>query len=53
MARPETQPLREALNQRQLRMISIGGGIGAGQSSGSGVVINGTGPGSFMICPAS
>lgn len=40
--------LKKALNQRQLRMIAIGGVIGAGLFVGSGVVIADTGPGSFL-----
>ncbi|TFV60514.1 amino acid permease [Mycobacterium sp. PS03-16] len=40
--------LKKALNQRQLRMIAIGGVIGAGLFVGSGVVIGDTGPGAFL-----
>src|SRR4051812_26564357 len=40
--------LKKALNDRQLRMIAIGGVIGAGLFVGSGVVIGSTGPGSFI-----
>jgi GABA permease len=40
--------LKKALNQRQLRMIAIGGVIGAGLFVGSGVVIADTGPGAFL-----
>lgn len=40
--------LKKALTQRQLTMIAIGGVIGAGLFVGSGVVISGTGPGSFL-----
>ena len=43
-----TPALKKALNQRQLRMIAIGGVIGAGLFVGSGVVIADTGPGSFI-----
>jgi GABA permease len=43
-----TPTLTKALNQRQLRMIAIGGVIGAGLFVGSGVVIKDTGPGSFI-----
>ncbi|HKP44190.1 amino acid permease [Mycobacterium sp.] len=43
-----TPTLKKALNQRQLRMIAIGGVIGAGLFVGSGVVIHDTGPGSFI-----
>ena len=43
-----TPTLKKALNQRQLRMIAIGGVIGAGLFVGSGVVISDTGPGSFL-----
>jgi GABA permease len=43
-----TSELKKALNQRQLRMIAIGGVIGAGLFVGSGVVISDTGPGSFL-----
>jgi len=43
-----TPTLTKALNQRQLRMIAIGGVIGAGLFVGSGVVISDTGPGSFL-----
>ncbi|MDV3128986.1 amino acid permease [Mycobacterium sp. 21AC1] len=44
----ETPTLKRALSQRQLRMIAIGGVIGAGLFVGSGVVIGGTGPGAFI-----
>ena len=40
--------LKKGLNDRQLRMIAIGGVIGAGLFVGSGVVIGKTGPGSFI-----
>ena len=40
--------LKKALSQRQLRMIAMGGVIGAGLFVGSGVVIKGTGPGAFL-----
>src|ERR671939_372434 len=40
--------LKKALNDRQLRMIAIGGVIGAGLFVGSGVVIRSTGPASFI-----
>ena len=43
-----TPELKKALNQRQLRMIAIGGVIGAGLFVGSGVVIGDTGPGAFI-----
>jgi GABA permease len=43
-----TPVLRKALNQRQLRMITIGGVIGAGLFVGSGVVIAHTGPAAFI-----
>lgn len=43
-----TPTLKKALNQRQLRMIAIGGVIGAGLFVGSGVVIDDTGPGAFL-----
>jgi GABA permease len=43
-----TPALKKALNERQLRMIAIGGVIGAGLFVGSGVVIADTGPGSFL-----
>jgi GABA permease len=43
-----TPTLRKALSQRQLRMIAIGGVIGAGLFVGSGVVISDTGPGAFI-----
>lgn len=44
----ETPTLKKALSQRQLRMIAIGGVIGAGLFVGSGVVIGDTGPGAFI-----
>lgn len=44
----ETLGLKKALSQRQLRMIAIGGVIGAGLFVGSGVVIGDTGPGTFI-----
>ncbi|MGV0744883.1 amino acid permease [Mycolicibacterium sp. XJ870] len=44
----ETPTLKKALSQRQLRMIAIGGVIGAGLFVGSGVVIGATGPGVFI-----
>src|ERR1700754_5040275 len=40
--------LKKALSQRQLRMIAIGGVIGAGLFVGSGVVMSDTGPGAFL-----
>jgi len=40
--------LKKGLSERQLRMIAIGGVIGAGLFVGSGVVIGSTGPGSFI-----
>ncbi|NMO02706.1 amino acid permease [Gordonia sp. TBRC 11910] len=40
--------LKKGLSDRQLRMIAIGGVIGAGLFVGSGVVIQATGPGSFI-----
>src|SRR3954468_2411519 len=40
--------LKKALSQRQLRMIAIGGVIGAGLFVGSGVVMGDTGPGAFL-----
>ncbi len=40
--------LHKSLTQRQLTMIAIGGVIGAGLFVGSGVVINGAGPGAFL-----
>jgi GABA permease len=40
--------LKRGLTERQLRMIAIGGVIGAGLFVGSGVVIGSTGPGSFI-----
>src|SRR5690349_25122855 len=40
--------LKKGLNDRQLRMIAIGGVIGAGLFVGSGVVIKSTGPASFI-----
>jgi GABA permease len=40
--------LKKALSDRQLRMIAIGGVIGAGLFVGSGVVIRSTGPGAFI-----
>jgi GABA permease len=43
-----TPTLKKALSQRQLRMIAIGGVIGAGLFVGSGVVIHDTGPGAFI-----
>src|SRR5919202_1092499 len=43
-----TPALKKALNDRQLRMIAIGGVIGAGLFVGSGVVIRSTGPASFI-----
>ncbi|ABK69770.1 amino acid permease [Mycolicibacterium smegmatis] len=44
----DTPALKRALSQRQLRMIAIGGVIGAGLFVGSGVVIGDTGPGTFI-----
>jgi GABA permease len=40
--------LKKALSQRQLRMIAMGGVIGAGLFVGSGVVIKSTGPSCFL-----
>src|SRR6185312_16190027 len=40
--------LKKGLSERQLRMIAIGGVIGAGLFVGSGVVIGSPGPGSFI-----
>jgi len=40
--------LHKGLKQRHLTMIATGGVIGAGLFVGSGVVINGTGPGAFL-----
>ena len=40
--------LKKGLNDRQLRMIAIGGVIGAGLFVGSGVVIGSTGPAAFI-----
>src|SRR5690349_15492110 len=40
--------LKKGLSDRQLRMIAIGGVIGAGLFVGSGVVIGSTGPGAFI-----
>ena len=47
-AMTSTPTLKKALSQRQLRMIAIGGVIGAGLFVGSGVVIADTGPGAFI-----
>ncbi|BDH58675.1 amino acid permease [Tsukamurella sp. PLM1] len=44
----ESPALKKALSERQLRMIAIGGVIGAGLFVGSGVVIRATGPGAFL-----
>ena len=43
-----TTALKKGLNDRQLRMIAIGGVIGAGLFVGSGVVIQSSGPGTFI-----
>jgi GABA permease len=43
-----TTTLKKGLTDRQLRMIAIGGVIGAGLFVGSGVVIGSTGPGAFI-----
>ena len=40
----ESPGLHKALSQRQLRMIAIGGVIGAGLFVGSGEVMNAPGP---------
>nr|WP_325502197.1 amino acid permease [Mycobacterium sp.] len=40
--------MRQALSQRQLNMIAIGGVIGAGLFVGSGVVIRAAGPAAFL-----
>ncbi|BBX35827.1 gamma-aminobutyrate permease [Mycolicibacterium mageritense DSM 44476 = CIP 104973] len=40
--------LKKGLSERQLRMIAIGGVIGAGLFVGSGVVIHATGPAAFI-----
>ncbi len=40
--------VEEGLSERQLRMIAIGGVIGAGLFVGSGVVIHATGPAAFI-----
>src|SRR3954453_2045450 len=40
--------LKKGLSDRQLRMIAMGGVIGAGLFVGSGVVISSTGPGAFL-----
>jgi GABA permease len=47
-AEPAGPELKRALSQRQLRMIAIGGVIGAGLFVGSGVVMSDTGPGVFL-----
>jgi GABA permease len=47
VAAPSTE-LHKGLKQRHLTMIAIGGVIGAGLFVGSGVVINGAGPGAFL-----
>ncbi len=43
-----TPTLKKGLNQRQLRMIAMGGVIGAGLFMGSGAVIGTTGPAVFL-----
>ena len=43
-----TPNLKKGLSERQLRMIAIGGVIGAGLFVGSGVVIHATGPAAFI-----
>ena len=43
-----TPVLKKGLSERQLRMIAIGGVIGAGLFVGSGVVIHATGPAAFI-----
>jgi GABA permease len=43
-----TATLKKGLSDRQLRMIAIGGVIGAGLFVGSGVVIHATGPAAFI-----
>ncbi|ORA19635.1 amino acid permease [Mycobacterium arosiense] len=45
---PSNPQLRQGLSQRQLRMIALGGVIGAGLFVGSGVVIENTGPAAFL-----
>lgn len=44
----ESPALKKGLSERQLRMIAIGGVIGAGLFVGSGVVIHATGPAAFI-----
>src|ERR1700739_1323958 len=43
-----TSQLRQGLSQRQMRLIALGGWIGAGLFVGSGVVIRDTGPAAFL-----
>lgn len=48
MASASNPQLHQSLKQRHLSMIALGGVIGAGLFVGSGVVINGVGPGAFI-----
>jgi GABA permease len=45
---PDSAELRKGLRSRHLRMIAIGGVIGAGLFVGSGAVINDVGPAAFL-----